>query len=97
MTKFYDTCSLLKKVDTLFDEGKFAISSITLEELENIKTSANKDPDVKYAARKLIHILDEHYDEYDLHIYTKSDGEIILEKELELNNDAKILVALQIC
>ena len=93
MTKFYDTCSLLKKVDTLFDEGKFAISSITLEKLENIKTSANKDPDVKYAARKLIHILDEHYDEYDLHIYTKSDGEIILEKELELNNDAKILAS----
>ena len=36
--KFYDTCSLLKKVNTLFDEQEeFAISSITLEELENIK------------------------------------------------------------
>ena len=33
--KFYDTSSLLLKVDTLFeDDEKFAISSITLEELE---------------------------------------------------------------
>ena len=95
MTKFYDTCSLLKIGDALFndDAEKFAISSITLEELENIKTSSNKDPDVKYSARKLVHLLDEHYGEFDLHLYTKSDGEIILEKELELNNDAKILAS----
>lgn len=95
MTKFYDTCSLLKIGDALFndDAEKFAISSITLEELENIKTSSNKDPDVKYSARKLVHLLDEHYEEFDLHLYTKSDGEIILEKELELNNDAKILAS----
>ena len=95
MTKFYDTRSLLKIGDALFndDAEKFAISSITLEELENIKTSSNKDPDVKYSARKLVHLLDEHYGEFDLHLYTKSDGEIILEKELELNNDAKILAS----
>ena len=95
MTKFYDTCSLLKIGDALFNDGaeKFAISSITLEELEGIKTSSNKDPDVKYSARKLVHLLDEHYGEFDLHLYTKSDGEIILEKELELNNDAKILAS----
>ena len=95
MTKFYDTCSLLKIGDALFNDGaeKFAISSITLEELEGIKTSSNKDPDVKYSARKLVHLLDEHYGEFDLHLYIKSDGEIILEKELELNNDAKILAS----
>ena len=38
--KFYDTSSLLLKVDSLFEEEeKFVISSITLEELENIKKS----------------------------------------------------------
>ena len=64
--KFYDTSSLLLKVDSLFEEEeKFVISSITLEELENIKTAANKDADVKYAARKLTHILDTHMGEYD--------------------------------
>ena len=65
--KFYDTSSLLLKADTLFeDQEKFAISSITLEELEHIKTAANKDADIKYAARKLTHILDTHMGEYDV-------------------------------
>ena len=26
--KFYDTCSLLKKVDNLFDEGEFALYAL---------------------------------------------------------------------
>ena len=47
--KFYDTSSLLLKAETLFEEGeRFAISSITLNELENIKTSSHKDAELKY-------------------------------------------------
>jgi hypothetical protein len=65
--KFYDTSSLLLKVDSLFEEKeRFAISSITLEELEHIKTAANKDADIKYAARKLTHILDNHMGDYNI-------------------------------
>ena len=69
--KFYDTCSLLMVVDTLFqDEGSIpVISSITLNELENIKTASNKDPDVKYAARKLLHKLNESPDNYLIHLF----------------------------
>ena len=90
--KFYDTCSLLLKADTLFDnEEKFAISSITLEELENIKTSNIKDPDIKYAARKLLHVLDEHHGEYDVHIFKESMLEPIKEKDLSITNDTRIL------
>ena len=63
--KFYDTSSLLKQVDSLFEnDDLIAISSITFEELENIKTSSNKDADVKYSARKLLHILDNNMDKY---------------------------------
>jgi hypothetical protein len=63
--KFYDTSSLLKQVDSLFEtEELIAISSITFEELENIKTAANKDADIKYSARKLLHILDNNMDKY---------------------------------
>ena len=52
MIKFYDTSSLLLNLDNLFeDEAQIYISSITLEELEHIKTSANKDADIKYSAR----------------------------------------------
>ena len=39
--KCYDTCSLLEQAGHLFetDEYSLVITSITLEELENIKTS----------------------------------------------------------
>ena len=68
--KFYDTCSLLAEIDNddLFTE-RFYISSISLHELENIKTSKNKTEDVRYKARKLSHLLDEHYNDYDVVVY----------------------------
>lgn len=72
--KFYDTCSLLLKAGHVFDEEEttLVISSITLQELENIKTSNRKDDDVKFAARKLTHELDEHFGEYETIIYIPS-------------------------
>ena len=56
---FYDTCSLLEKANELFDNPKetMVISSITLNELENIKTSAHKDIEIKTSARKLLSLL----------------------------------------
>ena len=68
--KFYDTCSLLAEIDNddLFAE-RFYISSISLHELENIKTSKNKTEDVRYKARKLSHLLDEHCNDYDVVVY----------------------------
>ena len=69
--KFYDTCSLLMKANHLWDDDStMVISSITLEELEHIKTSANKDPDVKFAARKVVHELAEHYNSYEVMIWS---------------------------
>ena len=70
MVKFYDTSSLLKIGDKLFDEGRFVISSITLDELENIKTSSNKDADVKYSARKLLREMDEHMNDFDIVMFS---------------------------
>ena len=69
--KFYDTCSLLIKADELFNEGIFYISLITLNELEGIKTSQTKDADIKYAARRILHLLDENPDEYIVKIFTE--------------------------
>lgn len=90
--KFYDTSSLLLKADTLFDtDEKFAISSITLEELEHIKTSVHKDPDIKYAARKLTHLLDKHMGSYDVEIYNEKMDRPLHQAGIFMNNDAKIL------
>lgn len=52
----------------LFDE-KFYISSITLHELEHIKTSKNKDEETRYKARKLTRLLDENYNGFSVIVY----------------------------
>ena len=59
---FYDTCSLLNELHSAFENDFFYISSVTLEELENIKTSSSKDQDIKYRARQLLHLLFENKD-----------------------------------
>ena len=78
--KFYDTCSLLAEIDNddLFAE-RFYISSISLHELENIKTSKNKTEDVRYKARKLSHLLDEHYNDYDVVVYNFEISDYIID------------------
>ena len=88
--KFYDTSSLLLKSHDLFDnDEKFAISSITLQELESIKNAFNKDPDIKYAARQLFNELESHYGSYDIVIYKEDFNKYI--KNYIINNDTKIL------
>ena len=61
--KFYDTCALLNLGEKVFGGEPFAVSSITFKELEIIKTSFNKDNDVKAMARHLLHLFYEN--EYD--------------------------------
>ena len=91
--KFYDTCSLLLKAGHVFDEQDsiLVISSITLEELESIKTSSRKDNDVKFAARKLTHELDEHFGEYEIITFVPSLLEYPPFSQMEVTNDLKII------
>ena len=92
--KFYDTSSLLLRAEDLFtkeDDKDFGISTVTLEELENIKVSANKSPEVKCAARHLLNLLDSHRDLYTTIIYKESMAQEIKEMNLELTNDTKII------
>ena len=91
--KCYDTCSLLEQAGHLFNSDEFTlvISSITLEELESIKTSGNKDPDVKYAARKVLTDMDEHYGAFEIVLYNDSFGDMMMRDGISLSNDAKII------
>ena len=66
--KFYDTNAILKLQDKIFEED-FIISSVTLQELEHIKVSRNKDDHVKYEARKVLHLLDDNSDKYEVVVY----------------------------
>ena len=89
--KFYDTSSLLVMGSELFN-NRFAISSITLEELELIKVSANKDSDIKYAARQLLNQLYHNIDKYDVINYQPEMLELLQKVGLYLdNNDMRIL------
>lgn len=87
--KFYDTCAALELGDKMFAEP-FALSSITLQELENIKTSANKDGDIKMRARKLLHLLDEQEDKWTCILHCKPH-ELHIHPDFEITNDMKIL------
>ena len=67
MMKFYDTCALLNLQEDAFLEP-FAISSITLLEIEDIKTSRNKDEDIKWKARNMSRLLTENPDMYTVKV-----------------------------
>lgn len=89
----FDTSSLILEAYTLFEDFEnIVIPSVCLSELESIKTSINKDPEVKQAVSFLLKLLDENTDKYDVHIFTKSMLEPAYEKDLEVNNDLKILM-----
>lgn len=87
--KFYDTCSLLKMSVEKLSQEHFGLSSITLNELERIKTATNKDPDIKYRARKLLHYLNENENNYTIFIFEPS---MLNGIEYEVTDDLKILV-----
>ena len=90
--KFYDTSSLLLLSNEEFKE-EFIISSITLNELESIKTSHSKDYETKAAARHALHKLFENQGKYKVIIYQPDFLNLLGGYEFEINNDIRILVS----
>ena len=87
-----DTNAILDLQDKMFEDD-FCISSISLQEMENIKTSGRKDEETKYKARKALHLLDENKDKYEVVIYTTAMENYIVEKQLEITPDTKIIAS----
>ena len=96
---FYDTCALLEAQQTIFEnkEDKIYISNITINELEDIKTSGHKDEETKYAARKLLHLLNANEDKYEIIIYRNSWDEDIEKFDMPKTNDSKIIISAYFC
>lgn len=91
MLIFYDTCSLLNHYKEIFEDGDtFYISSITVNELENIKTGV-RDEETKYSARCLLHKLKENKDSYVIIPFRNHFLEAIAEFDLPNSNDSKII------
>lgn len=91
---FYDTSSLLLIGDDLFlqkNNDDIIISSITLKELENIKVSTNKDAQIKYSARQLLHKLNDHINDFICIPYGTEMEKYLNMFNLETSNDTRIL------
>lgn len=94
MIKFYDTCALLNLQEKAFQsEVKFLISNITLQELENIKTSSTKDEEVKWEARQLLHLLNKYPDKYEVVIYKENYNKELSRLFLPITNDSQIIIS----
>ena len=72
MTKFIDTNILLSRLDTIKDEDFFFFFSVTLLELEEIKSNKNKTEDIRYAARNAVRFLNDFPDKYKIIVYSPS-------------------------
>ncbi len=89
MIRFFDTNSLLNMQEKLFDDY-FYISSISLNELEDIKVSRNKDEDVKNRCRKVLKLLAKNEDKYEVIIYDQKIATLLSSFGLEPTPDNKI-------
>jgi len=87
--KFYDTNELLHSIDEI--EGKIYLSSITLQELEHIKTSKNKDEDVRFQARKVTRFLRKNEDSYECVVVEKKHYNLLEKMKLLPDNDNLII------
>lgn len=89
MIKFYDTNALLRNIDEI--EGVIYLSSVTLQELENIKVSRNKDEDTRFEARRVTRFLRDNEDKYKCVVVEKKHYEMLEDKMLPVDNDNLII------
>lgn len=93
---FYDTSALLvaSELGILSDINNLLISSVTLQELENLKTSARKTEETRRNAQKVISFLNNLMpeDRSNMVVTHRSEYEqCIIDKGFEITNDTKIL------
>ena len=86
--RLFDTNAILADCT---DISNVLISSKTLDELENIKTSSHKDNDIKYKARVAVRAIREQKPE--IVVVQKSDYDKIEELGLEITNDNLIIAS----
>ena len=81
LIRFYDTNALLNLQGEAFSTP-FIISQKTLEELEHIKTSNSKDKEIKYKARRIVKLLDQNEEKYQVIFYNQEIYHLLSNYEL---------------
>ena len=89
--RFYDTSSLLLMQEKAFYEP-FMISSVTIQELEHIKTSKNKTEDIRCSARNLVRLL-KNNSNYKVVIHTTDIETVLMSHLLPITNDNLIVAS----
>lgn len=92
--KFYDTSSLLVIADRLLElsaQHKIIISTITLNELEKIKTSETKSYEIKKAVNKIFRFINEYPLNIEIYLFHQNMLWDIRDKYIEITPDTKIL------
>ena len=90
MIRFLDTCACLDLQERAF-ESMFYISIITLNEMEEIKTSRTKDDEIKFEVRKFLNLLKFNEDKFKVILYLEEYDDFIKQHKLVNNNDSKIV------
>lgn len=92
--RLYDTNILLSHLEVLENDKNFLISSVTIKELENIKSSGTRDEATKYSARKAVRWLRDNQDKYRVVVYESLMREKYLDavEFLDDNNDLHIIL-----
>lgn len=88
MRRFYDTCSIMEDSGDLSD---VVISSVTIQELEHIKTSNSKSEDIRVKARRAVKNIRKY--KVETIIYNPDWDIELLGMGLEDNNDNKIIIS----
>lgn len=92
--KFFDSSSLLELSENDFKElDNFIISSVTLQEVENIKSSFSKDDSIKHKARNVSRLLNKYRDKYHAIILENKHYDILNGLRLPFTNDNLILAS----
>lgn len=86
-TRYIDTCACLSLQERAFDEP-FILSYITIQELENIKVSQNKDSECKYKSRNFVRLLDANMDKFTVCFDGKDE---CVKQGFDISNDNIIL------
>ena len=90
MINFYDTSALLATNNNNYEEP-FIISSVTLDELNNLKDNKTKTPEIRSKARQVLNWLDNNEDKYQVVLFTNYMLAPIRPYDFEITNDMKIL------
>lgn len=96
MINFFDTCSFLSDFKTILKNNKTVyISSISLKEIEHIKTNENKTEETREQARSAIQCLKNNEHKIKVIYFTEEDKALLknYQNVLENNNDSKILIS----